>query len=238
MLQSGRVGVGAKNSDSTESRELDELTRDLNDVCRGATLNLALQVGELVVLRLFGGSVDAWQQGGSKRPSYRKLAARPDLALSPSALCRAVSVYVLTERLGGMAQWSHLGASHLQEVLTVPPSAQANLLLRANDERWTVSQLRAAVSELRHGPTAPVQNGLLRALRQVNKALTAQRNIVSSSEAHGLPSDFVQTARDNVAQIREHLAVLEDALSLAEQPPESGHSCLRALGEGGVGLSR
>src|SRR6266852_6521992 len=79
------------------ANKIDELASRINEISREATLDWARSVGELVIHELFAGSVDAWRQEG-RRQSYRKLAARSDLSVSPSSLWRAVGVYVLCER--------------------------------------------------------------------------------------------------------------------------------------------
>jgi hypothetical protein len=98
---------------------------------------------------LYDGQVDQWCRDGTRRLSYRRLAARGDLVLSPSALCRAVAVHALCERLGGREAWRHLTASHVQEVLPLEGPQQERLLRAADSERWTVSRLRAEVVKSR-----------------------------------------------------------------------------------------
>src|SRR2546423_10983013 len=97
--------------------KLDDLTRRINAIYRRGTLDVVCAVGELVIHELYEGNVETWGRDGTRRTSYRKLSSRGDLLLSPSALCRAVAVYILCKRLGGRANWRNLTASHLQEVL-------------------------------------------------------------------------------------------------------------------------
>src|SRR3954468_4903844 len=93
-----------------DDQALDALASQLNDICRTATLNLSYRVGEFIIRHLYAGSFQQWGEEGTHRPSYRQLAARGDLLLSPSALCKSVAVYALSERLGGRQAWKHLSA--------------------------------------------------------------------------------------------------------------------------------
>jgi hypothetical protein len=125
--------------------QLDDLARRINALYRKATLDVACAIGKLIVDELYEGRVDVWCHEGTRRSSYRRLAARGDLLLSPSSLCRAVAVHALCERLGGPAAWRHLTASHVQEVLALEGAQQERLLRAADTGRWTVSRLRAEV---------------------------------------------------------------------------------------------
>jgi hypothetical protein len=132
-----------------EQARLDDLTRRINALYRKATLDVACAIGKLIVDELYDGKVDVWCRDGTRRSSYRRLAARGDLLLSPSALCRAVAVHALCERLGGPTVWRHLTASHMQEVLALEGGQQERLLRAADTGHWTVSRLRAEVVKQR-----------------------------------------------------------------------------------------
>src|SRR5262249_42992190 len=124
---------------------LDRVARQVNEICRCATFDLSLRIGAVIINELYDGSIELWEKEGSRRPMYRKLAARGDLLLSPSGLCRAVAVHALCERLGGRARWRHLSTSHLQEILPLDRPQQERLIQIAEAERWTVAQLRSEV---------------------------------------------------------------------------------------------
>jgi hypothetical protein len=129
--------------------KLDRVASQLREICRTATLDLSYRVGELIIREVYDNQIKLWGQQGTRRPSYRLLAARGDLPLSPSALCKSVAVYVLSERVGGRASWKHLGASHVQEVLALDAAQQERLLQEADAQRWTVTRIRAEVSSLK-----------------------------------------------------------------------------------------
>ncbi len=128
---------------------VDELAARINALYRDASLDVTYAIGELVIRELFEGEVGLWGRDGTRRRSYRQLAARGDLVLSPSALCRAVAIYVLCARTGGRAAWRHLSTSHLQEVLALESPQQESLLRAADAQGWTVARLQAEVRKRR-----------------------------------------------------------------------------------------
>ncbi len=183
----------------------------INDICRTATLDLAFRVGEIVIRELYDGSFDTWTQEGTRRPSYRKLAQRGDLLMSPSALCRAVAVYSLCERLGGRASWRHLTASHLQEVLSLPAAQQERLLNVAEAERWPVARLRAEVSKRR--PTRR-RTSRLRPARLVER-LKEFLGMVDLEVLDGLEASASEELSEVVGDVQRCLAEIESALQRA-----------------------
>ena len=128
---------------------LERLAGRINAMYREATLDVTYSIGELVIRELYEGELGLCGRQGTRRASYRRLAARGDLLLSPSALCRAVAIYVLCHRMGGRGSWRHLTASHIQEVLALEAPQQEHLLHAAEAEHWTVSRLRAEVQKRR-----------------------------------------------------------------------------------------
>src|SRR5262245_38807807 len=55
---------------------LDDLARRINALYGKATLDVACAIGKLVVDELYDGRVDVWRREGTRRSSYRRLAAR------------------------------------------------------------------------------------------------------------------------------------------------------------------
>jgi hypothetical protein len=190
--------------------KLDDLTRRINAIYRRGTLEVVCAVGELVILELYEGSPETWGRDGTRRASYRKLASRGDLLLSPSALCRAVAVYVLCKRLGERASWRHLTASHLQEVLALEPSQQERLLRAADVERWSVSRLRGEVSKQRPLTPRSRQRRVVQAVRDLSAFLAKRRDILADAEAlQRLDGETARELRDTVQQLSEQLSALE-----------------------------
>ena len=107
---------------------------------RGATLDLAMNIGQIIVDDIFGGDLEAWRAKGAKDASLRKLAADPDLGVSHATLHRFAAVYELTQRLG-VSTWKHLGVSHLRAVLGLPEKEQKRLIDKAEAKGWSVERI-------------------------------------------------------------------------------------------------
>jgi hypothetical protein len=188
------------------SVEIDSVAVAINEICRSATLDLAYRVGAVILDRLYGGNPEVWARDGTRRPSYRQLSARGDLLLSPSALCRAVSVYALCRRFDGRARWRNLSASHFQEAVPLQPLQQEALLDMANRERWTVTELRAEVARLRSvRPRQPAA----RLVRLINRFTAA---LAAASRSATFPSADSKQLTDAIDALRHRLARLNEAV--------------------------
>ncbi len=117
-----------------------------------ATLELALALGRVVIVHLYGGDRAAWRARGPKDRSFRKLARRLDAAevpgLSAAVLHRAVAIWDLEERIGVMDR-PHLTASHARAVIGLPEGEQERLLKASEERVWTVQRLEREVVTVR-----------------------------------------------------------------------------------------
>jgi hypothetical protein len=171
----------ARKTAATVERVLVELNR----LCRATTLEFALGVGKIVVDGFYEGDISAWRKRGVKDSSFRALARRPELPMSPGALYRSVAIYEVCERLGGSAQWKHVSTSHLRLVLGLKQEDQARLVALAEAKRMTVSQLEKEVAKVR--PAISVRGGrrpipeLARTLRTIRRCIDAQGQLVGSA---------------------------------------------------------
>jgi len=190
----------------------DTLVTRLNEICRTATFGLAYQVGELIVRELFDGDILLWQREGTRRPSYRELAKHGELMLSPSALCRAVSVYALSARLGGCDQWRHLSVSHLQEVLPLPECEQKKLLESAEKQGWSVARLRAEARGTRS--SSATMPSLVPALRRL-KARLREYTDVFQTEHRVLTKAVQHEIRQTIELLQQEASSLQELLESA-----------------------
>lgn len=209
-------------------QEIDDIVRSLNHICRVATLDLVFRVGECVIARLFTGDPARWERGGARHLSYRSLASHGDLALSPSALCRAVGIYVLVEQLGGRARWRHLTASHFQEVLPLNPSARSALLSEAEREQWSVARLRLEAAGLRENKTLPRRH-VFDSLQRVRVSLTNQRQALAQLAAGPTAAELNELLK-LVSTMRDELNEIENLVALrSEGPAMTTESDIREL---------
>jgi hypothetical protein len=188
-----------------DQANLDDLAQRINALYRKATLDVACAIGKLIVDELYEGRVDLWCRDGTRRSSYRRLAARGDLLLSPSALCRAVAVHALCERLGGPTAWRHLTASHLQEVLALEGVQQERLLRAADTGNWTVSRLRAEA--MKHRGTRRSRRPRAKQTVEKLKAVLAQvQGTLSDGDAvRQLDTEVVREIGSMLNDLESHL---------------------------------
>jgi hypothetical protein len=138
-------GDASGRSEEDVERAIGHLKR----ICRNASLEYALQVGRVIVHFFYNGDTARWRARGPKTNSFRRLAAHPELPMSPGALYRCVALFELCDRLDAPSRWRNLSASHLRAVLSLPPELQERTLCLANSSQWTVKALDAEVR--RHG---------------------------------------------------------------------------------------
>jgi hypothetical protein len=192
---------------------IERLAGRINAIYREATLDVTYSIGELVIKELYEGQLGLWGSHGTRRASYRRLAARGDLLLSPSALCRAVAIYVLCQRSGGKGSYRHLTASHLQEVLALEAPQQEHLLRAAEAEHWTVSRLRAEVQKRRPNASRSKRPPLVRALAKMRTLLDDNCGILNDADSlRAMSNEATRECRATLAEVSARLDALSRAL--------------------------
>ena len=121
----------------------------LAEVHNTSSMRLALEIGEIVVRRIFDGDLERVRAHGPKDISFRKLAACPKLTMSAMRIWRAVGVFELVSRMPGLKDAKNLSVSHLYAVLGLPHETQEWLLRAAADGRWRVEELEAQATKHR-----------------------------------------------------------------------------------------
>jgi hypothetical protein len=223
-MQEKPVGSGIESAP-----DLDRLAQRVNEICRSATLDLAFKIGKIIIQELFADSTRMWERGGGRTHSYRALASRGDLALSASALCRAVSVYVLVEQLGGRERFCHLGTSHFQEVLALPPATKEALLLEAEEGRWTVSRLRAEAEPFRVMRAGGSADLCARSLQRLATQLASSRERFGQLASATLPSESLSRVREAAQSLRSELDEFEALLEGSREARPLYESDIREL---------
>jgi hypothetical protein len=185
---------------------IDEVVRELHHLGHRAALDLALSVGRLIVEKFYGGRTDVWRQRSKRCASFRKLAARPDLPISAAGLYRAVAIYEVWQRIGDVATWKHVGASHLRAVLSLPAVDQDALLHRAETDNLSVRQLEVAVAELRAAGTdrrgRPRQSVVVRTVRQLERTIDGFQATVDGAQLDTLDESSVNELRTRLGRLR------------------------------------
>jgi hypothetical protein len=126
--------------------ELDRTNLRLREVARIGGLRAFAEEGRVILDDVFGGDVRAWEdRSPAKMNSIRRLAERPTAPYGKDALTKRVRVCVALEALPIVWDCDALSASHVVEVLRLPPAERASMLTQAQSARWSVRQLHDAV---------------------------------------------------------------------------------------------
>ena len=139
---------------------VERVVRQLNAICKAATLDFALAVGKVVVEQFYSGDLELWRSRSPKKHvSLRKLSRHPLLPMSAGALYRSVSMYELCKRLN-ITSWKSISTSHMRLVLPLAADEQERLLREAEDNAWSVRRLDKEVAAIMIGrPTSDEKGG-------------------------------------------------------------------------------
>lgn len=203
----------------------DELTAKLAAFGKDASVEQAVEVGRLVVERLYGGDLSAWRGRGPKAHSLRTLARRAELPVSSSALYRSIALYELSTRLGGIERWvaAGLGISHLRLVLGLSEPDQRLLLDGAVRKQWTVADLEREAVKVRKRTPAPTKRGgrprlprFVKSVNRLRKAAEAPDEMFGDLDAaQDMTPERLAEIRDVLATIRVRCDELDRALERA-----------------------
>jgi hypothetical protein len=182
---------------------------ELNALSKMATLEFALSTGELVLRRLYDGDVTRFRSRKVKDArALRRVAAHPDLAMSPSMLYGCVGIYEVCQRLG-IRRWKHVSTSHIRLVLPLAYESQGLLLRDAEAQRWSVKRLEQEVVALRQIPRRrggrPRHSPIVREVRALDRhvrALATELARAEYSSAEG-PGNLLEAVRRVVDVCRE-----------------------------------
>jgi hypothetical protein len=197
-----RDGTEKLTNDDVSAEEIGIVVAQIRRLCRAAGLEFALRVGAVIIHHFYGGDANGWRSRGAKTASFRRLAAHPDLPLSPGSLYRCVALYELCDRLHAPSRWEHLGASHLRLVLGLPQSTQEKLLSTANAGRWSVKTLQR---EVLLGKGTRLTKGGRRAQSPITKSLMSVTKCLEGSR------DAMDRTRLTSQDIERSLQLIEDA---------------------------
>lgn len=226
---------------------LDRVVDQLREIERQSGIERTLAIGELILRRFFGGDAAMWQdRRRNKNNSIRRLAARAECPFSKSALSEAVGVYVATLVSPCVRTLGHIGPSHVAVVLSLDTPERERLLNQADQQRWSVRELRENVVRLRRSegerrgrPSAGDEAraiGLVRtALRGLDQALALVASCESMADEQRREVSFL--AEEGGRRCRELAASVQQSAVLSggrrSRPPLR---VLRVSGENGEHL--
>jgi len=212
-----QLGAACDEDNGVPDQLIAEVAKKIRSMQYRAGLQLARDIGHLVLDKFYGGDIKRLRQKrGLKDVSLRRLARHPDLPMSASALCQAISIFEVLERCGSVYTWKHIGPCHVRVVVPLPSGAQQTLLQRAEECRWTVRQLeeqaRAVKRPKRRGRSRlPTFVKTIRSLRSC--ALGPPSAFGELERVHELNPQQVAELRTILAGLRKRCEELEQALS-------------------------
>jgi len=225
-VEPGECASVASSDDITSLetyRDVGALVQDLRALYYVTGIELMLRIGQLILERLYDGDVTRWKSRARKDFSFRKLEQHPDLPFKAAMLSRAVSIYVLSRRRPDLPKLENVSQTHLQEILSLQPDVQDQLLTRVQEEKWTVQRLRAEArtfaGQSSHvgRPRTPVFVKQLRNLRSIvdNRLLVMDSENVAvlqfreAQELLDAARRLCQQAEQVTRMLAAHVAVLQ-----------------------------
>jgi hypothetical protein len=225
--QGAYVRVGNDDDDDDGSPQIDDLAERLSALGKDVSVDQAVEIGRLVVDRLYDGDLSAWRGRGPKTHSLRTLSRRSDLPVSSSALYRSIALYELSTRLGGLERWANagLGISHLRLVLGLPEPEQRRLLDAAITHSWTVAELeREAVSARKHSPSRSNRGGRPRLPRFVKSVNRLRKTAEAPDELFGDLDAAADMSAADLTEIRDMLSTIRVRCAELERVLERVHA--------------
>jgi len=221
-------------AEGVSDHQIDVIVSQLRRVCRQATMEYALNVGRIIIHNFYDGDISAWRGKGPKQASFRRLARRPDLPMSPVLLYRCVATYELCERIDALARWNNINVSHIRAVLNLPDDTQVELLSQANAERWSVRRLEELASAARSSckTRRGQRNHLVRAVKALSRALAEHM-----SQRPSFDEMNIGDVRRTLSDAREVLEQLEEMLDPAAQVIDTRGACSDRPHDGAPSLS-
>jgi len=121
--------------------------KELKAIERNVGLQSSVAIGDVVITRFFNGDIARWRdQRRNKSKSIRKLASHPSCPFSRSALNQAVGVCAVVRMFPEVADYTHVGATHVAATLHVPVEKQRVWLRVAEQEQLSVRELKARLA--------------------------------------------------------------------------------------------
>jgi hypothetical protein len=205
------VRIEREPIDPVEVDPLEDLVESLAVLGKDVSVEQAVEIGRLVIERLYDGDLSAWRGRGPKAHSLRTLARRAELSVSSSALYRSIALYELSERLGGIDRWAAagLGVSHVRLVLGLDHENQRRLLDLAVEQAWTVAELeREAAAVRQQGSKRESRGGRPRLPRFLKSIHRLRKASESQDEMFGDLDAACEMQPDQITEIRDVLATI------------------------------
>lgn len=212
-VSSGPLETGETSTPDSDTVVEDTVERIIR-AHRASSLQLALDVGAIVVDGLYGGDLEKLRARGRKGHSLRRLASHPRLPFSAATLWRCIGVYAVVREAPELVRFEHLTLAHFRAVLALPPERRNVLLLEAATAKRSVAWVaREAGTERRLGSCTPgSEKKLISNVRQVEKAARGCR-IPAGTGPFALSPHEKSAIRTQIKTIREWCREVDEWLN-------------------------
>lgn len=162
---------------------ISKLVTEINAAQIRSGFQFVVEVGQLVLQRMFNGDAAAFHDRRRKTNALRRVAAHPRLAMSAATLDRIVNTFEVLLRNPGIASMQHVTPSHVFKVLSLPMPIQDELLEKAERLKLSVSGL---AEETRHEKTRTGHRGGRKPLPRVVREVRAYAAVLSQGDEASL----------------------------------------------------
>jgi len=122
-----------------------------------SSLAAAAEAGRLISeYRVKSYEQEAPRIGFASHCSFRRLGRLPGMPLSSASLCRAVTIYELSQRMPELIACRRVGIGHVSIVSKLPQDLQVHLLTLAEIHGWSRSSLQVAVDQATRPAPEPI----------------------------------------------------------------------------------
>jgi hypothetical protein len=189
----------------------DELVETINDVYENNLGNAKMRIGTLVLQHCFDGDAEkARSKNPKKETSYKDVCDHKKLKMDVKELgrcVRAAAQQVEFEKEG--VDQSELSFHALLEIAKLPEEAERlKLCLRANEESWTVREIRKHVDSWKKTEAEKAMTGkeAFRLLKQLKGGLTNSKLREFLSNEESLERNLESEDRLTLSKIAAHMA--------------------------------
>lgn len=204
--------------DCQEAQLLDQVVDRIVLLRTRVHLQFALDVGAIVVERLFNGNIASLRERGPKEQSLRRLAAHPRLPFSATTLWRCIAAYEVVRTCPEVIRLDGLSMAHIVAVRSLPQHQRGLVLAEASTKRKPAEWIRRRVAS-ENAPSkkqTPRDSALSTRVHRIADA--ARSCEVLSAESDGIGLSDRQELIADAAFLRMWSAELA---AWAEQIPDS-----------------
>ncbi len=221
-MQTALVNLPPRKPLASDER-IARATLRINMAVGCTSLQLALEIGSIIVEELYSGDLSSWRARGAKEHTLRQLANDPRLGISASAIYRALAIHEIKLRFPDHPMWAKLTLAQIRPVLGLPESEQSRLLDLATQNDWTTQIMESAAAESRSTNKSsrggrPRKPGFARSIEVAERAFADEELVFGDLEAlHSMSQDQRDELERRLSFVRQRC---DELASLLLSAPE------------------